>query len=187
MFGPTVSPQLVQSGKGRIASDPALLNLPRPSTAGAFSVHGKKLLLTSIAALFLATGAANTPLMVLELPPLEYDHPYKGDLVIIDDVKWQERQDRCGSNSDPQGRWYVACIAPPQPDKCVVFMPDRATLALVFSIHQSFTYKNLLRHEIGHCNGWPGNHAGGRSLFDDPDVLPTPPEPNILPRMKELK
>jgi hypothetical protein len=31
MFGPTVSPQLVQSGKGRIASDPALLNLPRPS------------------------------------------------------------------------------------------------------------------------------------------------------------
>ena len=31
MFGPTVSPQLVQSGKGRIASDPALLYLPRPS------------------------------------------------------------------------------------------------------------------------------------------------------------
>src|SRR6516165_6125431 len=29
-FGPTVSPQLVQSGKGRIASDPALLYLPRP-------------------------------------------------------------------------------------------------------------------------------------------------------------
>ena len=39
-FGPTVSPQLVQSGKGRIASDPALLNLPRPSMAGAFSIHG---------------------------------------------------------------------------------------------------------------------------------------------------
>src|SRR5262249_10659039 len=36
MFGPTVSPQLVQSGKGRIASDPALLNLPRPLMAGAF-------------------------------------------------------------------------------------------------------------------------------------------------------
>ena len=29
MFGPTVSPLLVQSGKGRIASDPPLLNLPR--------------------------------------------------------------------------------------------------------------------------------------------------------------
>ena len=39
-FGPTVSPQLVQSGKGRIASDPALLNLPRPLMVGAFSVHG---------------------------------------------------------------------------------------------------------------------------------------------------
>src|SRR5215472_7516855 len=38
MFGPTVSPQLVQSGKGRIASDPALLNLPRPLMVGAFSV-----------------------------------------------------------------------------------------------------------------------------------------------------
>src|SRR5262252_3699943 len=36
MFGPTVSPQLVQSGKGRIASDPALLNLPRPLMVGAF-------------------------------------------------------------------------------------------------------------------------------------------------------
>src|SRR5215467_4391404 len=41
MFGPTVSPQLVQSGKGRIASDPALLNLPRPPTRlGPFSVYG---------------------------------------------------------------------------------------------------------------------------------------------------
>src|SRR5262245_26403768 len=38
MFGPTVSPHLVQSGKGRIASDPALLNLPRPLMVGAFSV-----------------------------------------------------------------------------------------------------------------------------------------------------
>src|SRR5215510_4432238 len=38
MFGPTVSPQLVQSGKGRIASDPALLYLPRPLMVGAFSV-----------------------------------------------------------------------------------------------------------------------------------------------------
>jgi hypothetical protein len=40
MFGPTVSPQLVQSGKGRIASNPALLYLPRPLMVGAFSVHG---------------------------------------------------------------------------------------------------------------------------------------------------
>jgi hypothetical protein len=39
MFGPTVSPQLVQSGKGRIASDPALLNLPRPFLRlGPFSI-----------------------------------------------------------------------------------------------------------------------------------------------------
>ena len=37
MFGSTVSPQLVQSGKGRIASDPALPNLPRPLMVGAFS------------------------------------------------------------------------------------------------------------------------------------------------------
>ena len=40
VLGPTVSPQLVQSGKGRIASEPALLYLPRPLMAGAFSVHG---------------------------------------------------------------------------------------------------------------------------------------------------
>ena len=46
MFGPTVSPQMVQSGKGRIASDPALLNLPRPSMAGAFSVQAKSMFLT---------------------------------------------------------------------------------------------------------------------------------------------
>jgi hypothetical protein len=40
VFGPTVSPQLMQSGKGRIASEPALLYLPRPLMVGAFSVHG---------------------------------------------------------------------------------------------------------------------------------------------------
>jgi len=38
VLGSTVSPQLVRSGKGRIASDPALLNLPRPLMVGAFSV-----------------------------------------------------------------------------------------------------------------------------------------------------
>ena len=32
--------QRMQSGQGRIASHPALLNLPRSSMAGAFSVHG---------------------------------------------------------------------------------------------------------------------------------------------------
>src|SRR5262249_32209709 len=40
MFGSTVSPQLVQSGKGRIASDPALLYLHRLLMVGAFSIHG---------------------------------------------------------------------------------------------------------------------------------------------------
>src|SRR5262249_3223902 len=40
MFGPTVSPQLMQSGKGRIASDPALLTCPGRQWLGPFCIHG---------------------------------------------------------------------------------------------------------------------------------------------------
>ena len=42
----------------------------------------KKLLLSSIAALFLATGTAHAR-MLTSLPPAEYDKPYEGELEIV--------------------------------------------------------------------------------------------------------
>jgi len=45
-----------------------------------------------------------------------------------------------------------------QNKRSVVHIGERRLLAL-----QSSSFENILRHEIGHCNGWPGDHRGART------------------------
>jgi hypothetical protein len=40
---------------------------------------------------------------------------------------------------------------------------------------QGFTHNVIFRHERGHCNGWPGDHKGGRSAANEPQ----PNDPNL--------
>jgi len=113
-----------------------------------------------------AAHAQGTPVL---LPPVEYDHPYSGDLLIIDDVKWQTLRDNCGPiYRDAPGAAFLSGCAHVYPGKCVILIAEQRTISTMAGAHPSWSYDNILRHEIGHCNGWPGNHAGGRSLWDDP-------------------
>ena len=43
--------------------------------------------------------------------------------------------------------------------QCVVYLRDNAEIR-----RQGWTRQIVLRHEIGHCNGWPGDHRGMRSI-----------------------
>src|SRR5262245_40874092 len=103
------------------------------------------------------------------LPPLEYDHPYKGELIIIDNVKRETLQENCGPiyRNAPSTGFLPGC-AHVYSNKCVVLIAEQRTITSLALIHPSWSYDHILRHEIGHCNGWPSNHAGFRSLFDDP-------------------
>jgi hypothetical protein len=40
---------------------------------------------------------------------------------------------------------------------CTIYMPTDSLLR-----HYNHTYDVTLRHEMGHCNGWKGDHKGGR-------------------------
>jgi hypothetical protein len=73
-------------------------------------------------------------------PPLRYDHPYAGPMVIRKVPLARIR--RIGS-----GHWAMSKYG--RGGACIVTIPsDQGERAA----------RNTLRHERGHCNGWRGNH-----------------------------
>jgi hypothetical protein len=92
------------------------------------------------------------------LPPPQYDKPYPGELKIYrvateDDVRHLCLGDRPGRALACNLRWGEA--------KCLVFIVPDEMLATV-----GLSYAVTLRHEIGHCNGWPGYHPDARYVVD---------------------
>lgn len=83
----------------------------------------------------------------IELPPLKYDRPYTGNL-IVKHLSLRSLDRDCGGPA-----W--ACQEDTAENTCTIWMPrDNLVSAEV--------YHRLWRHEIGHCNGWPGHHPGAR-------------------------
>ena len=95
------------------------------------------------------------------LPPLEYDRPYTGGLVVM---KLESNEDvllicpqvtkvpvkACAQHTlvkRKDGSWT----------HCTIYMP-------VDSVIISAGYKpdTIYRHELGHCNGWGDDHKGAR-------------------------
>jgi hypothetical protein len=106
------------------------------------------------------------------LPPVEYDKPYTGELSIIRLSSPEEIRVACKNSSE------YACISTEGlPHRCTIFMLPDKQLSLNGISLLAFT----LRHELGHCNGWP-NHDGGRKIF-----LGTHVEmPKLPPSTREL-
>ncbi len=85
-------------------------------------------------------------------PPSQYDHPYGGSVdrrvmpvaevrVVCDSL------DASHSSADASAPGGVAC-AWVNDDTCFIILPDDEVAPVD-------TYR---RHEIAHCNGWPGDH-----------------------------
>jgi hypothetical protein len=117
----------------------------------------KKLFLTSVAALFLATGAVRAgddqkfP-RVRILPPVEFDHPFEGDLKLIRYATEEEVIKACN-------RKRIACAKPDGKSCTVIMLDDKALQAWMWMYGNP---DDLYRHEVGHCNGWPNDHPGMR-------------------------
>jgi hypothetical protein len=91
-------------------------------------------------------------MMLFLEPPPQYDHPYKGQVIEQRLSFWQIIKLCHGPTSACS--WVtdgVCYIALPQDEK------DNRLIAL------------MRQHEIGHCNGWPSNHQGGRRVEYDED------------------
>ncbi|MGL6208720.1 MAG: hypothetical protein ACRC14_02680 [Paracoccaceae bacterium] len=103
-----------------------------------------KHIIALIVTLTTSAALAGTPLD----PPARYDHPYMGNLTIVEvdrDNVWAE----CSGDGQVEMRADAAGCAETGDGECTIWLAMKTTRAPV---------KAILRHEIAHCNGWPADH-----------------------------
>lgn len=104
--------------------------------------------------LYLATSLAALPFRDPNVPwnpPAQYDHEYDGDWQIKHFSSLEKLQAYCSMQQ------AYACSLYGE-GYCVTALP---TVGTMMSDGHPLTvqgYKNIKRHERGHCNGWPPNH-----------------------------
>ena len=91
------------------------------------------------------------------LPPPEFDHVYEGDLTIVMVKTVEELLILCNIES----QITLACSIRAYDGKsCLIMMVDDEVMR-----RRGWTTGLLLRHEMGHCNGWTQAHEGQRSVY----------------------
>ena len=91
----------------------------------------------------------------IRLPPLEYDYVYKGKLTITFVATVEELRRICNQpNKNPIGcAWGGVLYNKP----CDIYMLNETYMR-----EHGHNTGDLLRHEMGHCNGWAADHPGAR-------------------------
>jgi hypothetical protein len=116
-----------------------------------------------LAALLTTPVAAQQPMADMTswiLPPERYDHPYKGHLT-LQRATDEEMIKTCPAPLTLPKR--IACAFPiPAANSCLIVLAPRTTIAAA-----GYSEEIVIRHEIGHCNGWPADHNGARRLKDE--------------------
>jgi hypothetical protein len=87
-------------------------------------------------------------------PPARYDHAYSGKLTLtkIPQAQMQKACQRLFAKyglKDTTSFQQHGC-AKAFPESCIVITIDKA--------YMGATPAAVLRHELGHCNGWSGDH-----------------------------
>jgi hypothetical protein len=103
-----------------------------------------------------APSRANVPF----LPPLAFDHPYSGKQQVI--RAGAELMAHLCPRPDPGKRMTGCAVRVASGAECLIVIANDEILRSV-GIYDA---KVILRHEIGHCNGWPGDHPGARALAE---------------------
>jgi hypothetical protein len=90
-----------------------------------------------------------------EIPPVQYDHAYAGRTTVYyaDKEIWET----CNiPRTKFPGSGLVGCARLNGSECTIIIAPE--------SIFKKWglTYRLIVRHEIGHCNGWAQDHAGAR-------------------------
>jgi hypothetical protein len=88
------------------------------------------------------------------IPPVEYDHPYKGKLTIERSTSQSEIRLNCPYSAF---RYHLGCAKPTAEGGCYILMADDDTIRKA-----GWLPEIVLRHEMGQCDGWPGDHRGAR-------------------------
>jgi hypothetical protein len=99
------------------------------------------------------------------LPPVKYDYPYRGKLTVKYGTMSQ-LWSWCGGPRVP----FYACAHSRGPS-CSIYIVHVGTKVgrgNNYRITDHAWTRSTLRHEIAHCNGWPGNHPGERLVRRNP-------------------
>jgi hypothetical protein len=89
---------------------------------------------------------------LIPLPPAKYDHEYTGKLTVLKEENYLFIRHVCNDTKNP-----IACsfrtfdTATGETLSCLILLGPK--------VHDD---ERALRHEMGHCNGWSGDHHGAR-------------------------
>ena len=117
------------------------------------------------------------PLHFMVLPPAEYDHDYDGDLTIRMVESLAELHAYCKLDA-PQ---MLACSVR-NARSCLIVMVDDVIMR-----KRGWNTGLILRHERGHCNGWPGDHPGERPLITSTHWVPESERVRLSPQEMVIK
>jgi hypothetical protein len=99
------------------------------------------------------------------LPPIEFDYPFEGSQLIIQ----RGNKEKMESDCPKQTPMTMACafrktgVPDGQPsDYCRIVIANDELLHERIRTRGFWTYDIILRHEMGHCNGWGPGHFGAR-------------------------
>jgi hypothetical protein len=90
-------------------------------------------------------------------PPAEYDHPYTGNLTVERVADPAAVLALCPNLKEPVGCAQRAKDL----SWCKVYVVSDAFINKRPAEQRKlfgYSYENFLRHELAHCNGWPGDH-----------------------------
>lgn len=80
-------------------------------------------------------------------PPERYDFPYKGKLEVLR-VGEAEANRICRAKEVSRTGRVGGCALYYSQTKCII----------VLNVESTMSQASILRHEMGHCNGWPFHH-----------------------------
>ena len=121
------------------------------------------ILLACVAALLALAASEATAQTVSEavknfmLPPVEYDKPFAGKLEEVVVKSREEMDASCKRIGLSLPNVPLGCGKLLAADHCVIYLARDEVNRSV-----GLTTDLVRRHEVGHCNGWPKEHPGGR-------------------------
>ena len=91
------------------------------------------------------------------LPPIEYDKPYDGKIVMVTAASKEHLRLMCG-NTIETNRLGIGCaLLNRTTSVCRIIVAPEADI-----IAAGYSLKLVIRHENGHCQSWSGKHEGSR-------------------------
>jgi hypothetical protein len=88
----------------------------------------------------------------IALPPPEFDRPYTGKLTVLKEDNFVFIRHVCADVPNA-----IACSF-----RTYDSVSGETLSCLIMLGPGTWEDERAMRHEIAHCNGWPGDHPGGR-------------------------